>query len=68
MSRNRSLATAVIRGRHGGHLCRTGLGELTSGDAYAIWVNDKTPPPLQEQLSRAARQAHGSTAVQAGFA
>lgn len=44
-----------------------GFPNLTSGDAYAVFVHGKTPAPLQEQLSAAVRKVLATPAVQAAF-
>jgi len=45
-----------------------GFPQLTSGDAYALWVNGKTPSAQQEQLSTQIRTALATPAVAAAFA
>ena len=45
-----------------------GYPQLTSGDAYALWVHGKTPPAQQEQISALVRKALAGPAVQDAFA
>jgi tripartite-type tricarboxylate transporter receptor subunit TctC len=68
----RIIATSgAARSRHTPNVptyAEQGFPQLTSGDAYAIWVNGKTPAALQEQYSAAVRKALAVPSVQAAFA
>ena len=68
----RIIATSgAARSRHTPNVptyAEQGFPQLTSGDAYALWVNGKTPAALQEQLSVAVRKALAAPAVQTAFA
>jgi tripartite-type tricarboxylate transporter receptor subunit TctC len=68
----RIIATSgAVRNRHTpgtATYAEQGYPELTSGDAYALWVHGKTPAAQQEQISAAVRKALAGPAVQEAFA